>query len=113
MKILIDQNISQRILPLQQPYFDNLDHLKYVGLTDAADYDIFMFARAKGYQAIITLHDDFMKLINQFHEPPKIIWVRTGNISTRVLSNILANKIETIREFIQDTDFDIYEVFRP
>jgi predicted nuclease of predicted toxin-antitoxin system len=89
-----------------------LDHFRQLGLTDAEDYDIVMFARANGYEAVITADDDFVKLINQFSEPPKIIWVRTGNCSTRVLSELLRDKVKTIREFIQSKDFDIYEVFK-
>jgi predicted nuclease of predicted toxin-antitoxin system len=112
MKILIDQNISQRILPMLAPQFDILDHVRQLGLTDAEDYDIFMFARANGYEAVITADDDFVKLINQFSESPKIIWIRTGNCSTKVLSELLWDKVQTIREFIQSKDFDIYEVFK-
>jgi len=112
MKVLIDQNISQRILPMLAPQFDILDHVRQLGLTDAEDYDIFMFARANGYEAVITADDDFVKLINQFSEPPKIIWIRTGNCSTKVLSELLWDKVQTIREFIQSKDFDIYEVFK-
>ncbi|MGN7887144.1 DUF5615 family PIN-like protein [Dyadobacter sp. 22481] len=112
MKVLIDQNISQRILPLMASQFDVLDHVRQIGLTDANDYDIFMFARANGYQAIITLDEDFVTLINQFSKPPKIIRIRTGNCSTNVLSDLLSDKIDIIREFIQSAHFDIYEVFK-
>lgn len=64
------------------PQFDVLGHVRQLGLTDANDHDIFMFARANGYQAISTLDEDFIKLINQFSQPPKIIRIRTGNCST-------------------------------
>lgn len=113
MKILIDQNISQRIVPLLAPQFDMLHHVRQLDLTDADDYDIFMFARSNGYQAVITAADDFIKLINQFSEPPKIIWIRTGNCSTKVLSELLADKVQTIEDFVSSEDFDIYEIFRP
>jgi predicted nuclease of predicted toxin-antitoxin system len=113
MRVLIDQNISQRILPSLAFQFDDLDHVRQLGLTNADDYDIFMFARANGYHAVITIDEDFVKLINQFSQPPKIIWIRTGNCSTQVLGDILSNKIQTIKEFIEGTDFDIYEVFKP
>ncbi|SDE99462.1 Predicted nuclease, contains PIN domain, potential toxin-antitoxin system component [Dyadobacter soli] len=112
MKVLIDQNISQRILPSLAHQFDILKHVRHLDLTDAEDYDIFMFARNNGYQAIITADEDFIKLINQFSEPPKIVWIRTGNCSTRVLSALLREKVQMIREFISDDDFDIYEIFK-
>ncbi|MCF0073294.1 hypothetical protein LZD49_22640 [Dyadobacter sp. CY261] len=40
-EVLIDQNISQRISPLLAPYFNVLDHVRKLGLTDADDYLIF------------------------------------------------------------------------
>lgn len=113
MKILIDQNISQRIVPLLAPQFDVLDHVRQIGLTDASDYEIFMFARANGYQAVITADDDFVKLINQFSEPPKIIWLRTGNCSTKVLSHLLIEKVPAIRDFVLGDGFDIFEILKP
>lgn len=112
MKVLIDQNISQRILPLLVHKFDTLNHIREIGLTNADDYEIFMFARANGYQAVITADEDFIKLINQFSQPPKIVWVRTGNCSTKVLSQLLTEKVQMIREFIEGEDFDIYEIFK-
>lgn len=113
MKVLIDQNISQRILPLLAHQFDILNHVRQLGLTDADDYEIFMFARDNGYQAVITADEDFIKLINQFSQPPKIVWIRAGNCSTRVLSELLTDKVQMIREFIVGDDFDIYEIFKP
>lgn len=113
MKILIDQNISQRILPMLAPYFDELQHIRNLGLTDADDHDIFMYARNNGYRAVITIDDDFVKLINQFSQPPKVIWIRTGNCSTAMLSAILVDKVDAIKAFIGNEDFDIYEVLKP
>jgi predicted nuclease of predicted toxin-antitoxin system len=69
-----------------------LDHFRQLGLADAEDYDIVMFARANGYEAVITADDDFVKLINQFSEPPKIIWVRTGNCSKEYFQSCLGTK---------------------
>ncbi|MGG7663056.1 DUF5615 family PIN-like protein [Dyadobacter sp. BHUBP1] len=112
MKVLIDQNISQRILPLLAHQFDTLNHVRQLGLTDADDYEIFMFARDNGYQAVITADEDFIKLINQFSQPPKIVWIRAGNCSTKVLSDLLREKAQAIKDFVQSADFDIYEVFK-
>lgn len=113
MRVLVDQNISQRILPSLAPQFDALHHVRHIGLTNAEDHEIFMFARDNGYQAVISIDDDFIKLIHQFSKPPKIIWIRTGNCSTALLLDILHSRIQQVRDFIQSEDFDIYEVLRP
>ncbi|WP_409021345.1 DUF5615 family PIN-like protein [Dyadobacter sp. CY261] len=72
-----------------------------------------MYVRDNGYEAVTTLDEDFIKLINQLSQPPKIIWIRTGNISTKVLSDILSDKAEIIKEFIQSADFDITRFLNP
>jgi predicted nuclease of predicted toxin-antitoxin system len=112
MKLLVDQNISQRILPLLAHEFEAVDHVRQLNLTDADDYRIFMYARENGYRAVITADEDFIKLINQFSQPPKIVWIRTGNCATAVLSALLNEKVQMIKDFIDDDDFDIYEIFK-
>jgi predicted nuclease of predicted toxin-antitoxin system len=45
-----------------------------------------MAAREEKYDAIITLDEDFNKLLLQYGTPPKIIWIKTGNCSTAKLT---------------------------
>jgi predicted nuclease of predicted toxin-antitoxin system len=54
MKVLIDQNISFRIVSQISDMFSGVSHVKSLGLIDAKDFDIFMFARKEGFQAILT-----------------------------------------------------------
>lgn len=42
-------------------------------MTNADDYAIFMHARENLFDAVITLDDDFVKLLNVFSVPPKVI----------------------------------------
>lgn len=49
MKILIDQNISFRLLPYIQDEFPEITHVKNVGLMDFSDYKIFQFARQNDF----------------------------------------------------------------
>jgi predicted nuclease of predicted toxin-antitoxin system len=111
MKWLFDQNISHRLLPLISDKFKDIHHVKGLGLIDTNDHDIFMFARIKEYDAIVTIDDDFVRLLNLFSVPPKIIWIQTGNCSTSILAEIFLSKIESITEFV-DSDFSLYEVLK-
>lgn len=94
MKILIDQNISFRIISKIASFSDVAYHVKNFGLHQANDYEIFMFARNNQFDAIITIDEDFIKLLDTFSFPPKIIWIRTGNCSTDLLASILNEKFE-------------------
>jgi len=111
MKLLIDQNISHRILSLISHAFPDVQHVREHGLSNADDYDIFMHARHHRYDAVITL-DDFVRLLNTYSAPPKIIWLRTGNCSTSFLAEILINKSDSIEQFVRSEEYFLYEVFK-
>lgn len=59
MKLVIDQNISHRIVPLLRDSYPEIVHVRELGLQDANDYQIFMYARENAYEAVITHDDDF------------------------------------------------------
>lgn len=73
MKVLIDQNISYRIVPRIAHVFTELVHVRALDWIDWNDYDIFMNARLRGFKAIITLDEDFNILLLEHGEPPKVI----------------------------------------
>lgn len=111
MTVLIDQNISHRIVPQIAFLFDTLDHVKTNAWTDWQDYDIFMHARHLQYDAIITLDDDFNKLLLVHGTPPKIIWLKTGNCSTAKLAEVILSHKEVIHNFLLDVAFDCLELY--
>ena len=88
MKLLIDQNISNRIVIRLIGHFTDVKHVKELGLENSNDYNIWKFAKKENF-VIVTFDSDFYDfiLINGF--PPKIIWLRTGNIKTSALAEIL------------------------
>ncbi len=113
MKVLIDQNISYRIVPRLTHLFEELVHVKSLSWIDWNDYDIFINARLQGYTAVITLDEDFNILLLEYGKPPKVIWLKTGNCSTQVLSEIIISKIEIINSFLEDNDdFDCLEIYK-
>lgn len=112
MKLLVDQNISHKLIPFLKGKFSSIYHVKELGLINTDDHAIFMYARENIFDAVITLYDDFVRLLNQFSAPPKIIWLRTGNCSTSFLAKILDLKFDLIKEFVQSEDHFLYEIFK-
>ena len=47
-----------------------------------------------------------LSVLNNF--PPKIIWLRTENISTNALKKILRAKELVIKDFLEDNNDDAY-----
>jgi predicted nuclease of predicted toxin-antitoxin system len=111
MKILVDQNISFRLLPLIRVEFPDISHVKELGLIDFNDFDIFQFARSNGFDAILTLDEDFHYIQIAHGPPPKIIWLRTGNCSTKALASVIISHSEIIRNLEMDASLDCLEIF--
>lgn len=70
MKLLLDQNISFRVIKMLSGHFASITHVKLEHLTDAADLDIRNFAIQNGH-TIITYDDDFIKYNHLSGAPPK------------------------------------------
>lgn len=109
MKLLFDQNISFRVLKTLPPSFQNSSHVKIEGLKNAPDKDIWEFAKKHDY-TIVTQDSDFndLNILNGY--PPKIIWIRTGNIKTPELTDILNQYYSEIEKFIHDSEYGCFEI---
>ena len=109
MKLLFDQNISHRILKILSTEFEGSTTVKSERLINNSDKSIWEFAKKSNY-IIVTQDSDFndLNLLNGF--PPKIIWIRTGNLKTEELANILKNHFTEIKDFENDQNFGCFEI---
>ncbi|TAE28223.1 MAG: hypothetical protein EAZ92_08560 [Candidatus Kapaibacterium sp.] len=111
MKILLDQNISYRLVGRIQTVFPEVQHVKDIGLINENDYVVFMAAREASFDAVVTLDADFHYLWQQYGTPPKVIWLRVGNCSTALLADILLKNRSRIADFLTSTENDCLEIF--
>ena len=109
MKLLFDQNISHRILKILSNEFEGSTTVKKENLIDSSDKAIWEFAKKSNY-TIVTQDSDFndLNLLNGF--PPKIIWIRTGNLKTEELANILKNHFGELKDFEKNQNFGCFEI---
>jgi predicted nuclease of predicted toxin-antitoxin system len=74
--------------------------LRDLGLRDATDHAIFFAAR--GASAILMTKDsDFLRLLDEFGSPPKIIWLTCGNTSNTRLRQILTKTLPRTLSLLQ------------
>jgi predicted nuclease of predicted toxin-antitoxin system len=99
MKLLFDQNISFRIVNKLKEDFLDCKHVSHVGLLDSEDSDIWLFARNHNY-TIVTFDSDFYDISLMNGLPPKIIWIRTGNLTTNDIAQLLKSNKDAIRDFM-------------
>ena len=89
MKLLVDANISWRLLRTISQHFPDSVHVDNITPEiPLKDLDIWNFALEHNYM-ILTNDEDFFELYVFKGFPPKLIILRTGNVSTRNLSKVL------------------------
>ncbi len=110
MRFLFDQNISHRILKIISDKFPESTTVKKEGLINAPDKEIWEFARLNDF-IIVTQDADFDDLNSLYGFPPKIIWIRTGNLKTNGIADILIEYSDEIYNFVNNTDFGCFEIF--
>ena len=111
MKFLFDQNISHRILKLIPKEYSDSTTVKNEGLINTTDREIWEFAKINEY-IIVTQDSDFNDLNSLYGFPPKIIWIRTGNMKTQSIVDIIIDYSDEVHKFINDSQYGCFEIFR-
>ena len=109
MKLLIDENISFRIIKLIDKYFPNSMHVSSVRKDRFSDLDIWLFAKENNF-IVVSYDEDFYEwqLLRGF--PPKIIWLRFGNSKTEIIANKLIDNISHIQNLSTNMEIGIIEI---
>jgi len=110
MKLLLDANISWRLVKLLPDFCEEMLHVENSGLEiPAKDQDIWDYAKQNNF-IIVTNDDDFWNLLSQHGFPPKIILFRTGNQSTKEIANSLEKHKNQIKELVDKDHLGILEI---
>ena len=104
MKLLFDQNISYRITHLIEDIFPKSKQVRDLKLENSTDSQIWEYAK-NNYFCIVTFDSDFYDLSLVKGSPPKIIWLRMGNSSTKLLEKIIRENEILIKEFLENSDY--------
>jgi predicted nuclease of predicted toxin-antitoxin system len=102
VKLLLDENLAPRLSRALSDLFPGSTHVSEVGLERADDTVIWEYARGNGF-AILSKDSDFHQRSFVFGAPPKVIWIRAGNCTTRDLELMVRRRVEDIREFEGDS----------
>ena len=101
MKLLLDQNLSRRLLRDIDAAFPGSLHVADFNLTVGDDEIVWRFAADHGFVIISKDSDFFHRALLRGH-PPKVIHLRVGNCSTQHIGNLLMDNAALIYEFISD-----------
>ena len=104
MKLLFDQNISFRITKKLKRYFLDCLHVYNCGLNDCEDHVIWKYAKDNDC-VIVTFDSDFYDISMINSQPPKIIWLRTGNLTTNEIAQLMIHNKKAINSFLNNPEF--------
>ena len=102
MKLLLDQNLSPRLVNILKGGFDVIIHVSSLEMSQAADLVIWDYANANGF-IIVTKDKDFLERSALMGHPPKIIHIRLGNCSVKNIVDLLVSQLSQIKAFDKQT----------
>ena len=110
MKLLLDENLSDRIIHRIVYLYPNSEHVKTFGLTNTDVVLIWEYAKANGF-VIVSKDSDFHQMSFLLGAPPKVIWLRCGNSTVAEVEQLLRLNLQAIHEFETKPDSPLLEIW--
>lgn len=98
MKLLLDENLSDRIIYRIFDLYPNSEHVKTLGMINTDDAVIWEYAKTNGF-VIVSKDSDFHQRSLLYGAPPKFIYLRIGNCPTSQIIKILRDNLDKIIQF--------------
>ena len=98
MKLLFDENVSQKLAEVLANEYPGSAHVRNVGLRGADDRQIWDYGRERGF-TIVSKDIDFRERSFVEGFPPKIIWLDVGNAGTTAIAELLRRERSRILNF--------------
>ena len=102
MPLLVDANLSPRILPYIIGLIPGSLHVFSCGKIAQDDQLIWDYAKLNGF-TIIMKDRDFFHMSTLRRHPPKVVWLKARNASTAALGQTIRSRITDIQQFEADT----------
>jgi predicted nuclease of predicted toxin-antitoxin system len=98
VKLLLDENLSDRIIPRIIDLYPHSEHVKTLGLINTDDAVIWEYAKTNSF-VIVSKDSDFHQRSLLYGHPPKFIYLRVGNCPTSKITQMLRDSLDTIVQF--------------
>ncbi len=100
MRLLFDENLSPKLPSRLDDLFPSSLHVRDVGMKATIDPIVWDYAKDNDLM-IVSKDADMHDLSLVFGNPPKVIWLRSGNCSTSQVENLLRQNFEAIKTFYE------------
>lgn len=111
MKLLLDENLSRRVVPFIQVAFPESTQIALLGMENSPDKEIWQFARDNDF-VIVTKDSDFYEMSLLYGQPPKIIWLKIGNQTKAATILALTENSADIEHLLMVEDKACIEIYQ-
>jgi predicted nuclease of predicted toxin-antitoxin system len=106
VKLLVDQNVSRKLVPLIRDLYPGSMHASLLGLVQADDELVWQYAQSEDY-CILTADSDFHELAISKGAPPKVIWLKNCGHPTSEAESLIRSQTIRINEFLEDPEHSV------
>jgi predicted nuclease of predicted toxin-antitoxin system len=106
VKLLFDENLSPALPHRLADIFPNSVHVRDVGMKATDDPIVWDYAKDNDF-LIVSKDADMHDLSLVFGNPPKGVWLRLGNCSTRQIEELLRLDFDVIKLFYEDVNVSL------
>ena len=111
MKLLLDANLSWRLVPVLKSHYEDVKHVDQIELSiPPRDEEIWEYAGKNDF-VIVTNDQNFIDLVSVKGFPPKVLLLRTGNQSNSFLAQLLIQHLNDITSLYHSTETGLLEMF--
>ena len=101
MKLLLDENLSRRMVPALQSRFPKTSQVALLGLEGSTDAELCAFAAAEDF-VICSKDDDFQRLVAARGYRPRLVRVAMGNVGNERILQALLSSADAIEAALAD-----------
>jgi predicted nuclease of predicted toxin-antitoxin system len=109
MKLLLDENLSRRIVPFLQADFPGSIQVALEGLQKPDDVATWHYAKTNGFVAV-SKASDFQEMSVLRGAPPKVVWLMSGNTSKASVISLLMSRKDQILWALADGSINCVEL---
>ncbi len=111
MKLLLDQNLSYKLIAELESTFPGTSHVLRLGLDQSPDTEVREYSAQHEF-TLLTKNTDLVDLCVLRGAPPKVLWLRVGNCNTDLIRDVLRRNESRILTFGRDNSQVVLSLFR-
>jgi predicted nuclease of predicted toxin-antitoxin system len=106
VKLLLDENLSRKLVVRLAELYPDSSHVAEVGLLASPDREVWEYAKTRNF-VIVSADSDFYELATTIGPPPKVVWLRRWTHPTRDAEQVLRREAIRITEFAADPELGV------